>query len=79
MYKTIKGDKLFALFKIANSVVQLTVHAVYPQTPQFGKCSLLKYFRGAAEPWKLNAQISVYNKHFVRLLFVGCHDQQKYF
>ena len=46
---------------------------------QFGKYSLFKCFHGAGEPKKLNARIFMYNKHFVCLIFVGCHNPRKYF
>ena len=29
---------------------------------------------GAGEQQKLNARIFVHNKHFVHLIFVGCHN-----
>ena len=38
----------------------------------------IKIFCGAGEPQKLNTLIFVYNKHFVCLIFMGCHDPQKY-
>ena len=49
------------------------------RVPSFGKCSLLKYYRGAGEPQKLSARIFVYSRQFMCLNFVDCHNLQKYF
>ena len=42
----------------------------------FGKQWLLKYFRGAGQPQKLDTPmfIYMYNEHSVHLNFVGCHN-----
>ena len=40
---------------------------------------VVEIFHGAGKPRKLNIQIFVYNIHFVCLIFMGCHNPQKYF